>query len=257
MLCAASLAGAGDSYVLACRPDIDGIVRLPDRANNDNYANLDNWCPFPASYSGIQYDYGPDKTTNTFGAGAAAPTFVAAAGATSAHLDFDGGDTLTTSRNPGTVGSNESFTITYWLNADVLGDFDMVCGVKEGASAYLTSYVLSSGTVRGYFEDDDGATELCAVGTIATGAWHFVAWTRDAGSTFKMWLDMTTDYDDEADATTKDLSTPSYALMVGARNDGAPDNHFDGQIDDWRWYESALSSNELWGIYNDTSAAHP
>ena len=97
----------------------------------------------------------------------------------------------------------------------------------------------------------DGSAERVATNPVSVGIWQHIVGTYD-GSNLRLYVNGVNV--DTLSITTSPLSI-SLQERIGAANDGSGD--FNGSLDEFRIYNSTLSSTDIGYIYNNTIASIP
>jgi hypothetical protein len=157
-------------------------------------------------------------------------------------LDFDGSsDYISTVTNLWSANGNH--TLSAWVNVDV-------APIGYGAGVFDTS---GQGDIS--IQDDlqvrvhpVGANWEDTVSSITLNAWHHIAVTQTA-SARDIYIDgvFAPTTDDSGSANTIAWDTPTALARFGI--DGVFREFFNGQIDDVRLYNRALSADEIYRLY--------
>ncbi|MFM8551978.1 MAG: LamG domain-containing protein, partial [Nitrospiraceae bacterium] len=144
-------------------------------------------------------------------------------------------------------------TISLWMKrtGNPSANERLVC-VGESNKSGFNVYVGTNGYAG--LDNEGGLTsDLVSTGpSITDGVWHHIAATRSgtAPSTFKIYVDgVLKGTDSNVNNTVPALTR----LRVGASF--GPGSYFNGQIDDVRVYNQALSGTEIQALYNSVQAA--
>jgi len=163
----------------------------------------------------------------------------------------------------------EYLTVTPNANLQVSGNFSiagwfylfnlptMVFACQDGATAparcWLLSYV-AGGTTRFQFTvyDNAGAQDTVTAnnfGAPLAGQWYFIACTRD-GSNIKISVNGGTQ---DSTASTRTPTTTSQEVVFGAQPDGLGgyQNWTNCRIDEFGFWNKALSTSEITSLYNN------
>lgn len=176
---------------------------------------------------------------------------------TSQYLDMS----RPTSLEPGT---NAQYSMAAWVQPRGTA-FGGVMGKSftAGGDRWVIYWAASAGKFGGIADESGSATQLDDANTVSTGAWYHVAMTFDRSvSNFFLYRDGIR----VASSTTflASITNPiTFAGSVnapfrfGSYNDGSgnPGNYFSGWIDLAAvWNGRALTSNEVFNLFNDTKA---
>lgn len=167
-------------------------------------------------------------------------------------LDFDGGNDhvlMSGSASLFDTGGNP-FTIVVFVNRDDLdtGDAHVVTNTSGGGVGFRmgldnTNIVeikmpgQTNAVISGITNTRD-VFELFAIIQTSPGEW-------------RAWLNTKTDVDSAGTP-----GTPAGDLAIGADNDGDTSTSLDGKVSDVRFYNRALSANEIAEIYKDPYAMY-
>lgn len=160
------------------------------------------------------------------------------------HLD---GDALPT----GVPTGNNSYTITAWIKTTVFGEGMIGANSIVGWGNYGTAGGVNAFRTNRGVDGGDGLTDyswgpgydIVRPGTVADGAWHFVAVTYDSSTLEKqlylngntLGLSMT--------MPEGGLDVGAGSFRVGSTNNGG--EFCNGLLDDVRIYNTALTSGEI------------
>jgi len=168
-------------------------------------------------------------------------------------LSFNGSsDSVSTPNSLGT--SNTAFSVTTWFKtSDNAGSsYDVIVG-KEGAGTWyngewqVDTYGNSTDNGLRFYVYSGGSSHIVAIDTnnIFDGNWHQVTAVASASS-LVLYLDGT------QVATDPTFTLPNQYnddIWIGARKDSGNHNYFNGQIDEVRVYNRALSPSEVTSLY--------
>ncbi len=231
--------------------DILDLYNAPNPAPSDLDAGLVASYPFngdAADASGNGHDgtvNGPTLTIDRFG------------NADSAY-HFDGVNDIVA------IADHDDFTVTdvtvcAWIKTADKSDHKHItsCYDTGYASDWYNLYLTSgSGLARWAVDPGGSVTVPVAVGSsdLADDAWHFVVGVRDA-SVNELYLYI----DGILQATASDIDdsalNPSADFWIGGQN-GWPSRYFNGDIDDVRIYNRALSESEIGELYSLTTGSN-
>lgn len=175
------------------------------------------------------------------------------AGKINEALQFDGSTEYVTLNDPADldfVPDKDEFSVCAWIKIDA-GNTGTVIS-KAGLSQVTRTYqiLISSDIVKGVV----GGTPVDSVFTVADGTWHHVALVNfddDGTLKFKMYMDGIPDED--SITTSGSGQVFSIDTLIGARRDmNNTDSKFEfnGDIDDVRIFNVALSVGDVQGLFN-------
>jgi hypothetical protein len=148
------------------------------------------------------------------------------------------------------------FSISFWINTtttanEIMFQFDDGSNVNAnsiqtngGNEFFIFPYNPSGGSGKLSMNTTDAAT-------IYDGNWHHFVYTTD-GTTELMYLDGSSVSTTKYDSYTTTARTTAN-LRLGSRRDGYGD--FNGQLDQVRIFNKAISSSEVTTLYNETHAS--
>jgi|APHM01.1.fsa_nt_gi hypothetical protein len=172
-------------------------------------------------------------------------------------LSLDGTDDYV---NPGSnlVSSSASgITFACWIYPNNLADNEGIGIITEryAPSATNVQFELGMGSQSNWGSQStlaagifDGTWDITVGPSPTVGSWAHVAATYD-GSTIRLFKNGS---QVSSLASSKGVQSPTEDYNVGRRHNARKDEYFNGQIDDVRIYDRALSSSEVLKIYNDT-----
>lgn len=164
-------------------------------------------------------------------------------------LDFDGtDDELTIPQGTFNLGSG-LFSFSLWFNADSLNSYNCLFRINSSTSLSCTSFIRSNGEIMLSNWTWDNLTSTG--NTINTGSWNHLAYvktTTGSGGT------MTIYYNGNAVASGTMPNGSSFGSETGTsaigRSYAATHYPFNGKIDEFAFWNSALSASDITDIYN-------
>jgi hypothetical protein len=182
-----------------------------------------------------------------------------------ASLDFDGTDDYIDVSDPGTdslfdFGNGETITITAWVKPDasITDPGTLITkGLTTGTDVYnYWAGFEATDSMAFYYSTGSGAgvhNAVTASNVIQPGVWQHVTYTYEFNSTNMTFYHngISIPVSDPIEANTPDQDNND--LWIGADNwsgGGSVDELFDGQIDDVRIYNYALTQQQIQLIYN-------
>jgi hypothetical protein len=167
-------------------------------------------------------------------------------GKRNASLDFDGSDDyvqITDTANLRFDSASQDYSIFSWIKRATNGTMYIIS--KEDADNYGWRMMFNSSNQVVCSED---ITDVTSTSTITDTNWHHIGCTIDRDGNGQVYIDglpngSTSSMGSDAMATTSNIriGTRSYTSI----------NYFDGQIDDVRIYNYALTSKQVEMVYND------
>jgi hypothetical protein len=176
--------------------------------------------------------------------------------------DFDGTDDYIDSSYAPVFSSTDNFSVSLWFKYSTTGLVGLFSAFADtGTEDELINFATDSGTdcTLNYFKlavrdtDSTSADFVCGDSEYADGNWHHAVGVYDRTNT-TMYL-----YIDGVQINSSSITANSngakdftgYPLYVGAvNNKGTAGFFFDGQIDDVRIYNYALTQQQINDIYN-------
>ena len=181
--------------------------------------------------------YNVTATTNRFGQPSSALCFQPTNGS---YIDFG---------SPSSLQFGGDFTVTAWVN---FTDGTLNPRVfSNGADYGYELYTVETSGNR-HFGMNIGGVKFGSNSTFPPGVWHFVA-AQLAGSNASIFVD------GAFAGTVANATVPTFSgdLNFGRKSLDGYDNYWGGAIDDVRFYNRALSSNELAQLYIYESTPSP
>lgn len=182
-------------------------------------------------------------------AGTVAPASGGGAFTNQYSLDFDGtDDELTIPQGTFNLGSGV-FSFSLWFNADSLNNYNCLFRINSSTSLSCTSFIRSNGEI---WLSNWTFNQLVSTGnTINTGAWNHLAYVKSTtGSTGTV----TIYYNGSSIASGSVPSGSNFGSESGTsaigRSYAATHYPFDGKIDEFAFWNSALSASDITDIYN-------
>ncbi len=155
----------------------------------------------------------------------------------------------------GSLDPTSQYSIAFWMNSTSAATYAfMISKTNSGAGGGYEVFLSGGGSVRfsscnltgscsgGYF---DVSTPL----KYNDGKWHYVVATAQTNSTAKIYVDGTMVV--QSGTVTQNNIANSYNLIIGGRGTGGG-TPFQGDLDDVRIYNRALSLDEIQTLYNSS-----
>jgi hypothetical protein len=164
-------------------------------------------------------------------------------------LDFDNNDDYVDMGDIIDLSSSDDLTLSGWFNRDTATSDDTVIAKRSGVAAGDTGYIVyiddANDTV--IFEISDGTDEyqLESSTTLTSTGWnHFaVVWDQDSASASEIYINGKDDDATDTGTIGNVDAVDTGNLRVGTETDG--DNPFDGQIDEVKVWNYALTSEQV------------
>ncbi len=168
-------------------------------------------------------------------------------------LDFDGSDDyVSIAENDDLKMGSGDFTLSVWVKSSAADDTRTVIwyGSLKRYLIRITNGAESDDVSnKALFEIDDNTTAKKIEGdvTVADGTWHHIAAVRD-GNTMRLYVDGLTD--GTADITGYgSLDQAGQPFRIGVNT---ATSNMDGQIDEVRIYNTALTATQIQNLYNSS-----
>ena len=187
----------------------------------------------------IIYDGANWRTYNYDGIGLSAVT-----NTTSVTLDGVDDYVLIPSHSSYAFGTGD-FSIICWFNADIIGaaTYNTVYDFRTASASPHPSFFL--GTPSGFrYYYYNGSTVFNHNVTPSTGQWYMSAVVR-SGTTTKVYQNA---IEVSSGTDTVSYSVPTNGIRLGLHHNGTLD--FDGYLDEFAIFNTALSSSQISDIYN-------
>ncbi len=170
-------------------------------------------------------------------------------------VDFDGSVDYMDADD--TADLTGAFTISAWIMADA-GNTNADIVSKRNSGPFTTGYSLRlgpAGQVQGTWKTSSGVTQsIFGNTTIPSDKWHYVTLTYD-GSLARVYVDGVLD-GTPASLTGPDPAGNSQHLLIAAANHTSPVSFFNGNIDEVRVFDVALSVDQVRYIMNQELVEH-
>jgi hypothetical protein len=147
------------------------------------------------------------------------------------------------------ITAGGDFTAGGWFNlSDTAANHGLVSkGAQDAYEEYSILYNAGGDQCRAFMRDL-GTQVASSLTFTATGVWHFAAIIYDStAATFKIRVDTTVD----TTSSVPGVNTTTTGTLKFGRTNGA--TWMEGLLDNWFFYQRALSSGELDTIYNSGS----
>ena len=141
-----------------------------------------------------------------------------------------------------------AFTISAWVKTSQSAQEAIVC--KDGDSSDYPNYCIDflSGTIRLFgYEGSSGKGLAVASKDISDNEWHHIVGTFDGVDNWNIYVDVTATGSATEAAS---LTTTNKPLLIGDRAMRAS-MEYNGSIDEVRFYNRALSTDEITALYNN------
>ena len=212
-------------------------------------------------------DYTTNLTTDTssvatnhgdvqYGTGSE-PTWIAATKSTVANYDFDGANDVILVDSSDTLDGlgdlTDSFTLACWFKTtkSYASKAGVVINKWNGSEPSIRLRIVGDNKLQFRLHDGSGHQNIKSAGTVNDGEWHLGVCVRDLGEDkIKLYVDGTlvnSATDARGDCSSNDK------VSIGNGGSGYTAQDFDGEIYRPTIYKTALSSNEVFNLYQYTS----
>ena len=172
------------------------------------------------------------------------------AGPVGGALNFDGNNDRVEVNDSASLDITETLTLATWVRADAFESWDGLITKGQSNVAYGLSFTsdgrLAFQANYGSLTGGNGSSFHYSNASINTSQWHHVAVTYD-GNNVQFYIDGQLDSTRQADIA---FGTNNEALILGADLTGS---HLDGELDDARVYDRALSAEEITQLTTGTN----
>jgi hypothetical protein len=182
-------------------------------------------------------------------------------------LNFDGTDDYVTMGSQSTLNFASSFSTSAWIKTSTTGTRMYILSkgnaagsnfgydLEVGLNAIGTCTANNRALFILYNTSNGSYISACGNTTITDGSWHHVMGVWDAPSTtIYIYIDGKLQGSTTSSAGGTQVTASTAAFEVGRRGDAT--GYFNGQIDDVRIYNYALSATQVKNVYNGGSAVN-
>ena len=167
-------------------------------------------------------------------------------------VSLDGSDDeLTIPQGTFNLGSGV-FSFSLWFNADSLNAYNTFFNISSSNTLKLATFMSSGGDI--YCSNWNYNNIIASSNTINTGTWYHVAFVKStAGNAgvFKLYLNgnpLTTNTNTMNQGS--DFGSEDSTSTIGKTYNASSPHPFDGKIDEFSFWNSALSASQISDIYN-------
>ena len=226
-------------------------TQTPSRTGLVGYWNMDSTEIFGTNV----YDTSGKNNHGTMVGGGAGGSPTSTVGKIGQGLDFDGSNGYINTNNQTTLNPGTgSYTISAWAKTTDSGNYGTIFGSNWAGSTSVS--LRKSNTNKLEFVNLISGVGGCNISVansgitdIADGKWHHIVGVIDVDNT-KCTIYLDKKIDKSLTYTPIDL-TSTIDYYIGALNSvGSPVQYWNGQIDDVRIYNYALSAQEVSELYN-------
>jgi len=242
---------------------VDGDTVFTAEALPVAYSNLVAWYPFDSSFYGgsnaddvtALFNSGQSGDSTAYDGTVNGATYKSSGGVTdinagtnSGGYDFDGSGDHIDIGKPSIDTTNNIFSIATWFKTSDTGFRRMVSNYDGGQALYGLEWdVDGTGKLSFSLRDSGGSmNRVTSSSTLNDGSYHHVVGAID-GSTVELMID-----GDSKDTT---------SMTIGSTDSGSDgyigasphlSNPFQGELDDVRYYDKAISESEANDIFTNT-----
>jgi len=156
----------------------------------------------------------------------------------------------------GIVSGLNDFTVAAWVKLDTRSNWARIFDFGTGTSYYMfLTPSSSSSTVRFAIKNGGSEQQINSTSALPTGVWKHVAVTL-SGNTGRLYIDGVL-AGTNSNMTIKPSNLPATNLNYIGRSMYSNDPYLDGQVDDFRIYSRALSSNEIADLAGTSGGGDP
>ncbi len=162
-------------------------------------------------------------------------------------LSFNGSSQYVTIPDNSSLDQTGDLTIEAWVNLANYTNTNEIVAKTVGSGSTNTTYDLRTQAGTGdlqFLGYDSALRTVTSTVPVGTGGWHQVAVTK-TGGTATLYIDGLVEGQGSVGTTTTNTSN----LKLGARDDLNASNFLNGDIDEVRIYDRALSAAEISGDY--------
>ncbi len=170
---------------------------------------------------------------------------------------FNGDDDyITTSFTP-LIYADSAFTMSVWVKVDPYTNseyYDTILGFESsGSNSFNLRYDAYSWDLFDvYYRDDNHANDVVSIMEHADGVWHHFVVEKTVDGYLNTWEGGVLRYSTELSATGDLNIVTSKSVYLGCSNhNNVASYDFDGYIDDFRFYNRALSASEIQALYHE------
>ncbi|TAN72142.1 MAG: tandem-95 repeat protein, partial [Magnetospirillum sp.] len=151
------------------------------------------------------------------------------------------------------------FTIETWINPDTLTGNQIIMLKGQSGDATGAIALFMNGSQFGFdggglWDATNGNHLISSAGAVKVGEWQHVAVTRQ-GSGYSLYLDGV--LIDSAIGTADYNFSNAHPMRIGSHNSGgAGVNYFNGDMADFRIWNTALNDDQLWTTMTEPASGH-
>ena len=150
-------------------------------------------------------------------------------------------------------------TVEAWIKTSISGDQWIIARDDNSTRAY---YLILQSSSYLQMRVDSGPADAYAVGDTALndGDWHHVVGVYIPSTSITVYIDSAVDTasgtNPETDSIPSSIESGAEEVTIGVRGDGSDTTFFDGQIDELKVYNRALSAAEITKNYKHGKSKH-
>lgn len=153
------------------------------------------------------------------------------------------------SLNNFSIGTS-SFSISYWVKTKTIAAGTQYIWGKVNSAPYYYVGITTAGKSDIFLRGDTMSADTVSLKTVTDNKWHNITYIVNRTSTSYVYIDGA--LDKTFDITTKSDETldNTNLLRMCASGAGTPSNYFTGSVDEFRFYNRAISVAEMTRLYN-------
>ncbi|MFZ3031617.1 MAG: LamG domain-containing protein [Candidatus Moraniibacteriota bacterium] len=171
-------------------------------------------------------------------------------------LSFDGADDYVNIPDSTAldIGDTDDLTLTGWFYRDTSTTEDTIVAKRNGLTSPYVGYIayLDAANDELTFEVSDGVDEysLTSVSTFTTTGWHqyAIVWDQASATNSDIYIDGVANGATDT-GTIGNIGDLSNALVLAQGAESDANNPFDGRLDEFRFYNRALTATEIQSLY--------
>jgi hypothetical protein len=211
-----------------------------------NWLTADEWWLLPISH--WKFDEGSgtiayDSVGDNDGTLVNGPVWTS--GQINGALSFDGIDDYVEVNDNATLDITDEITICAWVKRDVTGVRHNIVAKHTNTNPYNGFHLFIGPAGEVSFAATIGSWQNCTGGNLDDMSWHHLAGTF-SGIEMRLYIDGNPIANNIVSGK---LSVNSNNLYIGRAEPTYGGYFFDGEIDDVRCYDRALSAEEIWKLY--------
>ena len=154
--------------------------------------------------------------------------------------------------------NTSDFSISIWVYNDQSQFGPVILKRQESGSyeqygLFFSESIYSSSSSRKIqaLTRKSGSEQKLATSASLANGWHMLTLTFDYDSTTKLYVNGALIDESEVKAFTQNFSVAGHPLEIGRNQDTGTASHFQGKVDDFRFYNRKLSATEVKNLYDN------